>query len=145
VKGIAAPLGDLRVALSEVDVLAALSRTTFNDMDWTVPDSANVEVVATLLGLIEKSSFAAMGAYHRLHRAVEDAAHVPAGGQRTDKDTSPGMSAADAAIVRRIRERDPDDRYDGGSDAELLTLFKRNRQVLGRDDEDVIAAMTYPR
>jgi hypothetical protein len=36
-------------------------------------------------------------------------------------------------------------RYDGGSDAELIELFKRNRKVLGRSDEDVIAAMTRPR
>lgn len=139
---VASELEDLRRALSEVDVLAALTRTTFDDVDWTVPDSANVDVVATLLGLIEKSSFSAMSAYHRLRRVVPDVAPVPvpAGGQRTD-----GMSAEDAAIVRRIRERDPDRRYDGGSDIELLQLFKHNRQVLHRSDEDVIAAMTRPR
>jgi hypothetical protein len=55
------------------------------------------------------------------------------------------MPAEDAAIVRRIRERCPDNRYDGGSDEELIQLFQRNRQVLGRSDEDVIAAMTHPR
>jgi hypothetical protein len=48
-------------------------------------------------------------------------------------------------IVRRIRELCPDGRYDGSSDGELLDLFKRNKQVLSRSDEDVIAAMTHPR
>ena len=55
------------------------------------------------------------------------------------------MSAEDAAIVRRIRELCPDRRFDGGTDAELLDLFKRNKRVLNRSDEDVIAAMTRPR
>jgi alkylhydroperoxidase family enzyme len=147
---VAAPLDDLRVALSEVDVLAVLTGTTFDDMDWTIPDPANVEVMATLLGLIDKSSFAAMGAYHRLRRAVDDAQPVPAGERWDyDKGTSPGgeqaLSAEDAAIVRRIRTRCPDKRFDGGSDAELLDLFRRNKRVLNRNDEDVIAAMTRPR
>jgi hypothetical protein len=48
-------------------------------------------------------------------------------------------------IVRRIREQCPDGRFDGGSDEELIELFKRNRQVLGRSDEDVIAAMAHPK
>jgi len=38
--------------------------------------------------------------------------------------------------------RSPDD---GGSDEELIELFKRNKQVLERSDEDVIATMTRPR
>ena len=59
--------------------------------------------------------------------------------------SAPGMSAEDAAIVRRIRERSPDGRYEGGSDDELIELFRRNKRVLDRSDEDVIAAMTRPR
>ena len=55
------------------------------------------------------------------------------------------MSAEDAAIIRRIRTRCPDRRFDGGTDEELIQLFKRNKQVLARSDEDVIAAMTRPR
>jgi hypothetical protein len=51
------------------------------------------------------------------------------------------MSAEDADIVRRIRERCPDNRFDGGSDDKLIQLFKRNPQVLGPTDDDVIAAM----
>jgi hypothetical protein len=34
-----------------------------------------------------------------------------------------------------------DNRYEGSSDVELLQLFKRNKRVLARSDEDVIAAM----
>jgi hypothetical protein len=44
-----------------------------------------------------------------------------------------------------LRERCQDDRFDGRSDDELLRLFKRNKQVLSRSDDDVIAAMTHPR
>ena len=39
----------------------------------------------------------------------------------------------------------PDNRFEGGTDEELLDLFKRNQRVLARSDEDVIAAMTRPR
>ena len=34
-------------------------------------------------------------------------------------------------------------RFDGGSDEELIQLFKRSKRVLNRIDEDVIAAMTH--
>jgi hypothetical protein len=142
---IEAPLGDLRIALLEVDTLATMTKVTFDDADWTEPDPAVVEVISTLLGLIDKSSFQAMNTYHRLRRAVPDT--QPEAEPPADKSTSPGegMSAEDAAIIRRIRTRCPDRRFDGGTDEELLQLFKHNRQVLHRSDEDVIAAMTHPR
>jgi hypothetical protein len=60
-------------------------------------------------------------------------------------DKAEGMSPEDAAIVRRLRTRCPDKRFDRGSDAELLDLFRRNKRTLARSDEDVIAAMTRPR
>ena len=53
------------------------------------------------------------------------------------------MSAQDVTIVQRIRTRCPDGRFDGGSDEELIQLFKRSKRVLNRIDEDVIAAMTH--
>jgi hypothetical protein len=140
---VATQLDELRIALSEVDVLAVLTGEAFGDVDWMEPDSAAVDAMATLLRLIEKSSFAAMGAYHRLRRAVADAQPAPPGEPRTDKGE--GMSAEDAAIIRRIRTRCPDRRFDGGTDEELIELFKRNKRVLNRSDEDVIAAMTHPR
>ena len=67
--------------------------------------------------------------------------------EQTDKSTPSGeaLSAEDAALVRRIRTQCPDKRFDGGSDNELLDLFKRNKRVLSRSDEDVIAATTRPR
>lgn len=67
----------------------------------------------------------------------------------------PAASARDAELVRRLRERcaaqlgRPVDHpffcasyLDGEDpDAALLRLFRRNRQMLGRSDDDVIAAM----
>jgi hypothetical protein len=154
--GIAVMLDDLRIALGEVDVLATLTVEAYDAADWTDPDPGVVDGVASLLGLIKKSAATAMVAFHRVHGAVADATPAPSGtGEAwdSDKGTSPGegaapgedMSAEDAAIVRRIRTRSPDRRFDGGTDEELLDLFKRNKQVLSRSDEDVIAAMTRPR
>ena len=68
---------------------------------------------------------------------------------------APAASARDAQVVRRLRERcaaqlgRPVDypffaaSYLAGEepDAALLRLFRRNRQLLGRTDDDVIAAM----
>jgi hypothetical protein len=58
-----------------------------------------------------------------------------------DVGGQPAMSVQDAEIVRRIRERCPDSRCDGGSDDELLQLFQRNNRVVNRADDDVIAAI----
>src|SRR4051795_8475692 len=96
---LAAPLDDLRISLMEVDTLAALTTIAFDDADWMESDSAVVERIACLLRLIEKSSFAAMSAFYRLKRVVADAAPAAAGERRTDKGE--GMSAEDAAIIRR--------------------------------------------
>jgi hypothetical protein len=151
VSAVAGEMDALRISLGEVDVLTKLTASTYDAADWGDADPAVVDAVATLLGLIEKSASGALAAFHRLHGAVADAQPAPAG-ERWDhegKGTAPGggpvLPAEDAAIVRRIREMCPDGRYDGGSDAELIELFKRNRQVLERSDEDVIAAMTHPR
>jgi hypothetical protein len=87
-------------------------------------------------------------AFHRLHGAVADAAPAPAGpAEQWDYSdgTAPGgaeaMSEPDAVIVQRIRALCPDNRFEGSSDVELLQLFRRNKRVLARSDEDVIAAM----
>lgn len=74
------------------------------------PDPAVVDAVATLLGLIEKSSFAAMAAYHRLHGAIADAQPARSGEAFDYSDgTAPGRDAElmkrDADLVRRFRER----------------------------------------
>jgi hypothetical protein len=144
--GIAEPLDDLRIALGEVDVLSILTAATYDEADWTDPDPGAIDAVATLLGLIKKSATAALAAFHRLHGAVADAQPAPAGEAWDYSDgTAPGEgadpSAQDADIVRYIRELCSDNHFDGSSDAELLQLFKRNKEVLSRSDEDVIAAM----
>jgi len=132
--GIAEPLKDLRIALGEVDVLSILTAATYDEAGRMDRGPGAIDAVATLLGLIRKSATAALAAYRRLHGAVADAQPAPA-----------DPSAQDADIVRRIRERCLDNRYEGASDAELLQLFERNKRVLHRSDEDVIAAMTRPR
>jgi hypothetical protein len=145
---VATHLDGLRIALGEVEAVAAIAAESYDRQDWGDADPLHVDRMASLLGLIARSAAGALAAFHRLHGAVADAAPAPAG-ERWDysEGTAQGeaMSAQDAEIVRRIRERCPDNRFDGGSDAELIELFKRNRQVLGRSDEDVIAAMTHPR
>ena len=221
---VADEMDDLRIALSEVDVLSRLTEVLYDEADWTEPDPDVVEAIATLLGLIKKSAGGSLDAFHRLHAAVADATPAPAGSgeafdysdgtapggekplpkqdaaivrrlrtlsqdgrfdgytddalihlfrrnqqavggteeqimdvmtgpadpsmpadEQTDAPSGESMSAEDAAIVRRIRAQCPDRRFDGGSDVELLQLFKHNRQVLHRSDEDVIAVMTRPR
>jgi hypothetical protein len=147
--GVAEPLDELRIALGEVDVLANLTAAAYDTEDWVGSDPDVVEGVASLLGLIKKSAATAKAAFHRLHGAIADAQPVPVGqvwdGEGTAQGPGEAMSAQDADIVRRIRERCPDHRYDGASDADLLQLFERNKRVLSRSDEDVIAAMTHPR
>lgn len=70
---VAGEMDHLRIALGEVDVLATLTRAAYDSADWVEPDPAIVERIASLLGLIEKSSLAAVTAFHRLHGAVADA------------------------------------------------------------------------
>ena len=145
--GVAEPLDELRIAIGEVDVLATLTAATYDREDWVGSDPDVVEGVASLLGLIKKSAATARAAFHRLHGAIADAAPAPAGERWDGEGTAPGEGAdpsdQDADIVRRIRARCPDSRFDGGSDAELIQLFKRNKQLLSRSDDDVIAAMTH--
>jgi hypothetical protein len=147
---VATHLDGLRVALGETEALAAVTAEAFDRQEWDDADPLHVERMASLLGLISRSATGALAAFHRLHSAVADAAPAPAGerwnySEGTAQGEGEALSAEDAAIVRRIRERCTDGRYDGGSDAELIQLFRRNRQVLGRSDEDVIAAMTHAR
>src|SRR5436190_4881123 len=138
---------ELRIAIGEVNVLATLTTAAYDRADWSAPDPAVVDEVASLLRRISESATAARAALYRRHGAAADAQPAPAGERWDGEDTAPGegadLSTQDAAIVRRIRERCPDDRFDGGSDAELIQLFRRNKQVLSRSDDDVIAAMTH--
>jgi hypothetical protein len=152
VSAVAGELDQLRIALGEVEAVAAIAAESYDRQDWGDADPLHVDRMASLLGLIARSAAGALAAFHRLHGAVADAQPAPAGeAWDYDKGTSPGpgggeaVSAEDAAIVRRIRSNSPDGRYNGGSDTELIELFRRNRRVLERSDEDVIATMTRPR
>jgi hypothetical protein len=140
----------LRIAVSEADAVASVTAEAYDRASWNGADQEQVERFASLLGLIARSASSAVAAFHALHGAVADAEPASAGeGWDYEGHGTAGgaeaVSAEDADIIRRIRERSPDGRYEGGSDAELIQLFQRNKRVLDRSDEDVIAAMTHPR
>jgi len=115
------------------------------------------------LALIAKSATGALAVFHRLHSAVADAAPAPAGERWDHRDgTAPGEGNAsdrdaelmkrDAEIVRRLRKRlaeafdaptnHPFFRRDWlpgeDADAALLRIFRSNKQVLARSDDDII-------
>ena len=144
--GVAEQPDELRVAIGEVGALATLATAAYDGTDWSKPDPAVVDGIGNLLRRISKSATVARTALYRRHGAVADAQPAPAGDRRDGEGATSGegdLSAQDADIIQRIRERCPDGRFDGGSDAELIQLFKRNKQVLSRTDDDVIAAMTH--
>lgn len=96
---VAEQLDELRISLGEVNVLSLLTEATYDQADWRDPDPEVIDAVATLLGLIKKSSASAMAAFHRLHGAVADAQPAPAGEAFDYSDgTAPGR---DAASVQR--------------------------------------------
>jgi hypothetical protein len=160
VSDLAAPLDDLRIALGEVNILAAVTADAYDSDDWDDSDPDIAEGIASLPGLIKKSAMAAMAAFHRLHGAVADAQPARSGEAFDYSDgTAPGRDAEllkrDADIVRRLRERLAEtfdcptsssffrrDWLPGeGADEALLRIYRSNKQVLDRSDEDVIGAI----
>jgi hypothetical protein len=151
----AEPLERLRMATGETDALAAIAVAWFDGVDWSGADSVVVERLGYLLDVIARSAANAAMRVDSVHAAWAD--KQPAStdsGEQWDyhKGTSPGededddeMPAEDLAIVQRIRAQCPDARFEGSSDEQLIELFTRNKRVLNRTDEDVIAAMTSPR
>jgi hypothetical protein len=140
-------LDQLRIALGEVNILATLTAGAYDSEDWDESDPDIADGIASLLALIKKSAGAALTAFDRLHSAVADQQSALAGERWDyDKDTSPGgqaaMSDQDADIVRRLRERCPDNRFDDRSDAQLLQLFLRNRAAMGWTEEPILDVMT---
>ena len=136
----------MRLAVGEVDALATIAVAWFDGVDQSGADPVLAESIGYLLDVIARSAATAASKVDSVHAAIADAQPVRSGEAFDYSDgTSPGgqvaVSTEDLAIVRRIRELCPD----GRSDAELLELFKRNKRVLSRSDEDVIAAMTRPR
>jgi hypothetical protein len=145
-------MDELRLAVGETEALAAMLLAFFDAADWSGADSQLVDRTGHVLGVLATSATSAAGKFERFQTAYIDSRPVSTPVEQwTDEGTAPGesdepaMSAEDAEIVRRIRELCPDNRFEGGSDAELLDLFRRNKRVLERGDEDVIAAMTHPR
>jgi hypothetical protein len=99
VSDLAAPLDDLRIALGEVNILAAVTADAYDSDDWDDSDPDIAEGIASLPGLIKKSAMAAMAAFHRLHGAVADAQPARSGEAFDYSDgTAPGR---DAAAVQR--------------------------------------------
>jgi hypothetical protein len=160
VSDVAAPLDELRIALGEVDVLAKLTAAAFDAADWVESEPDVVDGIASLLGLISKSAAAGMAAFHRLHGAVADAQPARSGEAFDYSDgTAPGRDAEllkrDADIVKRLRERlaevfdcpttYPFFRRDWlpgeGADEALIRIYRSNKQVLDRSDEDVIGGI----
>lgn len=152
-KSVMQEMDAMRLAVGEVEALAAMLLQFFDASDWSGADSQLVDRTGHVLGVLATSATSAAGKFERFQIAFVDSRPLSTPVERWDdsngtapgKGDEPAMSAEDAAIVRRIRELCPDNRFDGGSDAELLDLFRRNKRVLERSDEDVIAAMTHPR
>jgi hypothetical protein len=142
----------MRLAVGEVEALAAMLLAFFDSSDWSGADSQLVDRTGHVLGVLATSATSAAGKFERFQTAYVDSRPVSTPVERwTDDGTSPGegdepaMSAEDAEVVQRIRELCPDKRFDGGTDEELIQLFRRNKRVLEHGDEDAIAAMTRPR
>jgi hypothetical protein len=76
---IAAPLNALRIAVAEVEALAAMAVHAFDDSDWSGADQQLVERTASVLGVIARSATSAITAFNRLHSAIADAQPATAG------------------------------------------------------------------
>src|SRR5262249_47959337 len=109
---VAAQLDALRLAVGEVDAIAAVTLKWFDDEDWSGADQLLVERAGFMLGVIAKSAALAPSKCAGFHVAVADTQPVPVGVPWDDNRVTPSapgnepaMSAQDAEIVRRIRER----------------------------------------
>jgi hypothetical protein len=153
VKSVMQEMDEMRLAVGEMEALAAMLLLFFDSSDWSGADSQLVDRTGHVLGVLAESATSAAGKFERFQIAYVDSRPVSTLVERwTDDGTAPGpgedvpaLFDQDAEIVSRIRARCPDNRYEGTSDEELSQLFKRNQKVLGRSDVDVIAAMTHPR
>ena len=92
---VADEMDQLRIAIGEVDVLAALTAAAYDAADWCESDPDVVEAIATLLGLISKSAAAAKAAFLRVQSTVADAQPMPAG---VEWDYSEGTAQGPTAL-----------------------------------------------
>jgi hypothetical protein len=76
---VAAQLDEMRLAVGEVDAIAAVTLKWFDDEDWSGADSILVERTGFMLGVISRSAAFAASKIDGVHVAVADAQPVPAG------------------------------------------------------------------
>jgi len=79
VTAIAGELEPSRLAVGEVDALASVTLTWFDDEDRSSAEPALVERAGFMLGVIARSGALAAAKIDRLHVAVADAQQAPAG------------------------------------------------------------------
>lgn len=97
---VAAQLEEMRLAVGEVDAIAAVTLKWFDDEDWSGADSILVERTGFMLGVIARSAAFAASKIDGVHVAVADARPVPAGHLWDDSDGTasaepePRMSSA---------------------------------------------------
>jgi hypothetical protein len=164
---IAGELDQLRIAVVEVEVLAALILESFDRADWRGADGLVVGRMGRVLGVLATSAMSAASKFERFQLVFVDPPPASAGDRRDhQKGTASSKQAAmsdrdaaiikrDAEIVRRFRERCAvafdcptsypffRESYLAGedSDAALLRIFKRNKWVFNRSDDDVISSI----
>jgi hypothetical protein len=82
--GVAEQLDHLRLAVGEVDAIAAVTLKWFDDEDWSGADQLLVERAGFMLGVIAKSAAFAASKIDGFHVAVADTQPVPTGVQWDD-------------------------------------------------------------
>lgn len=164
-------LSQLRIAVGEIEALAALILESFNRADWRGADGLVVGRMGRLLGVLATSATSVASKFERFQTAFGGMRPAPAGertrheeGTVSEEQTTMSKRDAriikrDAEIVRQFRERcalafDCPTSYPffresylpgEDSDAALLRIFKRNKRVLYRSDDDVMRSIIESR
>lgn len=76
---VAAQLDEMRLAVGEVDAIAAVTLKWFDDENWSGADSVLVERTSFMLGAIARSAAFAASKIDGIHVAVADTRPVSAG------------------------------------------------------------------
>jgi len=85
---IAGELEQLRLAIGEVDAIAAVTLKWFDDEDWSGADPAPVERAGFMLGVIARSAAFAASKIESFHVAVADAQALPSKSRREGEGTA---------------------------------------------------------
>jgi hypothetical protein len=89
---VASQLDEMRLAVGEVDAIAAVTLKWFDDEDWSGADAILVERTGFMLGVIARSAAFAASKIDGVHAAVADTQPVPAG---HEWDYSDGTASAE--------------------------------------------------